>query len=173
MQGFPLDWHVCSLYVLCGGASLNGLAALTGKPARVFTPHVTLLRDRRAVNDAFITPVHWRVDECVMIHSEKGARRHRILGRNEGSFSRSAEGQASKGSAQRFYIVDFDPRPARYGRHITNGTIAHLRSLTSLRNAAFARAPPGRIYGDLRRPPLAIACRRRPAPTVSTVDLRP
>jgi 2'-5' RNA ligase len=72
-------------YVLLGDSGLNRLAAFRqmlgvamtknglrqwAKPD--FTPHVTLLYDRRQVEEQPIEPVSWTVREFVLIHSRHG-----------------------------------------------------------------------------------------------------
>lgn len=48
---------------------------------RTFTPHVTMLYDRREVPAHPIAPISWRVREFVLVHSVQGHGRHDILGR--------------------------------------------------------------------------------------------
>ncbi len=55
-----------------------GLAPLR-EPIR--TPHLTLLRDRRAPPEEFIDPVSWWVREFVLVDSPYGEGRHDVLGR--------------------------------------------------------------------------------------------
>jgi 2'-5' RNA ligase len=72
-------------FVLLGGDGLNGVkglrrmlgAAMTRKGLRQwvnagFTPHVTLLRDMRKVEEQPIEPICWTVSEFVLIHSDHG-----------------------------------------------------------------------------------------------------
>jgi len=54
-----------------------GLAPAPGS----FTPHLTLGYDDRAVAPQPITPLPWRADEFLLIHSLIGRRTHRVLGR--------------------------------------------------------------------------------------------
>ena len=55
-----------------------GLARLV---ERRFTPHVTLLYDRRNVALQDVPPITWRVREFVLVHSLLGRTEHRVLGR--------------------------------------------------------------------------------------------
>ena len=57
--------------------------ALDGQPrkARVFTPHVTLLRDSHRVPEQLIEPIEWTVREVVLVHSLIGRTEHRHLAR--------------------------------------------------------------------------------------------
>ncbi len=74
-----------------GAASLNtfrnGLAdamarAKVGrKMTAQFTPHVTLLYDRKCVEPLPIAPIRWTVREFVLLHSLLGQTRHIQLGR--------------------------------------------------------------------------------------------
>lgn len=41
-------------------------------PARAFTPHVTLLRDSRPIEDEFIEPIDWQVREMLLVQSMPG-----------------------------------------------------------------------------------------------------
>jgi 2'-5' RNA ligase len=54
---------------------------LDGRPrqARRFTPHMTLLRDSRLVDERPIEPIGWTVREFVLVHSLLGRTRHRHL----------------------------------------------------------------------------------------------
>jgi 2'-5' RNA ligase len=54
---------------------------LDGRPrqARRFTPHVTLLRDSRLVDERPIEPIGWTVREFVLVHSLLGQTTHRHL----------------------------------------------------------------------------------------------
>jgi 2'-5' RNA ligase len=75
--------------VLCGGDGVIGLEilqqrlsdGLDGRPrrARPFTPHVTLLRDSRLVDERPIEPIGWTVREFVLVHSLLGQTTHRHL----------------------------------------------------------------------------------------------
>ena len=57
--------------------------ALDGQPqpARRFTPHLTLLRDRYRVSERPIEPIEWTVREIVLVHSLLGRTEHRHLAR--------------------------------------------------------------------------------------------
>jgi len=44
-------------------------------------PHLTLLRDRAVMPEAFIDPIRWTVREFVLIHSLHGKGRHDVVGR--------------------------------------------------------------------------------------------
>ena len=81
-------------FVLCGDEGVAGLemlheqlkAALIGEGmahlASSFTPHVTLLRDRRFVPaHEIIPPIEWEVTEVVLVHSLLGRTTHRHLTR--------------------------------------------------------------------------------------------
>jgi 2'-5' RNA ligase len=72
-------------FVLLGGDGLNGIKELrrtlgvpmTKKGLRQwvnadFTPHITLLRDPRKVEEQPIVPICWTVSEFVLIHSNRG-----------------------------------------------------------------------------------------------------
>jgi 2'-5' RNA ligase len=78
-------------FVLLGGDGLNGVkelrrtlgVAMTRKGLRQkvnadFTPHITLLRDARKVEEQPIVPISWTVREFALIHSARG---HRHLAR--------------------------------------------------------------------------------------------
>lgn len=80
--------------VLAGGAGLDALrsfrcdlrarlvAARMGKHDRAgFTPHLTLLYDRRAVPERDVPPIGWRAREFCLIHSLVGQSRHVVVGR--------------------------------------------------------------------------------------------
>jgi len=77
--------------VLSGDDSAIGLEvlqqrlsdALDGRPrpARSFTPHLTLLRDRQRVAAHPIEPISWTVREVVLVHSLLGRTTHRHLAR--------------------------------------------------------------------------------------------
>jgi len=77
--------------VLSGDDSVIGLEilqqrlsdALDGRPrpARSFTPHMTLLRDRQQVAAHPIEPVSWTVREVVLVHSLLGRTTHRYVAR--------------------------------------------------------------------------------------------
>ena len=75
----------CHPFALLGGDGLNPLksfrqtlgAEMTKKGLRRwanagFTPHVTLLRDARQVEEHPIEPICWTVSEFVLIHSVRG-----------------------------------------------------------------------------------------------------
>jgi RNA 2',3'-cyclic 3'-phosphodiesterase len=78
-------------FVLRGDESLIGLEvlqqrvsdALDARPAvaRPFTPHVTLLRDGRRVEEHDIEPIEWKVKEVVLVHSLLGRTTHRHVAR--------------------------------------------------------------------------------------------
>jgi 2'-5' RNA ligase len=78
-------------FVLRGDDSTIGLEilqqrlsdALDGRPrpARPFTPHLTLLRDRHLVPEHDISPIEWEVREIVLVHSLLGRTVHRHLAR--------------------------------------------------------------------------------------------
>lgn len=55
-----------------------GLARLV---ERRFTPHVTLLYDRRNLALQDVPPIGWRVREFALVHSLLGRTEHRVLGR--------------------------------------------------------------------------------------------
>src|SRR5437899_7834620 len=75
--------------VLSGDESVIGLEilqqrlsdALDGRPrpARSFTPHMTLLRDSQRVAAHPIEPISWTVREVVLVHSLLGRTMHRQL----------------------------------------------------------------------------------------------
>jgi len=77
--------------VLSGADSVIGLEvlqqrlsdALDGRPrpARPFTPHVTLLRDGQRVDAHPIEPISWTVRDVVLVHSLLGRTTHRHLAR--------------------------------------------------------------------------------------------
>ena len=47
----------------------------------VFTPHVTLLRDRRLLPLKAVVPIEWTVTQFVLVHSLLGKTIHRPLAR--------------------------------------------------------------------------------------------
>ncbi len=51
----------------------------TPRPARRYTPHVTLLRDGRHVAPERVEPIAWTVREIVLVHSLVGQTAHRHL----------------------------------------------------------------------------------------------
>jgi RNA 2',3'-cyclic 3'-phosphodiesterase len=51
------------------------------RPARSFTPHVTLLRDGHRVPEQRIEPIEWTVREVVLVHSLLGRTAHHHLAR--------------------------------------------------------------------------------------------
>jgi 2'-5' RNA ligase len=51
------------------------------RPARRFTPHVTLLRDQHRVPEQPIELIEWTVRELVLVHSLLGSAPHRHLAR--------------------------------------------------------------------------------------------
>jgi 2'-5' RNA ligase len=75
--------------VLRGGDGVIGLEilqqrlsdVLDGRPrqARPFTPHVTLLRDSRRIDEHPVEPIGWTVREFVLVHSLLGQTTHRHL----------------------------------------------------------------------------------------------
>ena len=77
--------------VLRGDESLIGLEVLQQRvsdafdtrphAARAFTPHVTLLRDAKRVEEHDITPIEWTVKEVVLVHSLLGRTTHRHVAR--------------------------------------------------------------------------------------------
>ena len=78
-------------FVLRGDDSVIGLEVLqqrlsdaldgSPQPARPFTPHVTLLRDRHLVPEHDIEPIEWEVRDIVLVHSLLGRTTHRHLAR--------------------------------------------------------------------------------------------
>jgi len=78
-------------FVLCGDDSVIGLEVLqqrlsdaldgSPRPARPFTPHVTLLRDSLIVPEHPIEPIGWEVRDMVLVHSLLGRTTHRLLAR--------------------------------------------------------------------------------------------
>lgn len=56
-------------------------AGLARGAERRIEPHITLLRDRRAVPETLIPPVRWTVQDFRLIHSPRGEGRHDSLGR--------------------------------------------------------------------------------------------
>ena len=77
--------------VLSGDDSVIGLEVLQQRlsdvldgrprPARSFTPHLTLLRDSQRVAAHPIEPISWTVREVVLVHSLLGRTTHRHLAR--------------------------------------------------------------------------------------------
>jgi len=77
--------------VLTGDDSTVGMEVLqqrlsdslddTPRPARRYTPHVTLLRDGRHIEAEPVEPVAWTVREIVLVHSPIGQTTHRHLTR--------------------------------------------------------------------------------------------
>jgi 2'-5' RNA ligase len=57
--------------------------ARLGNIRKSFTPHMTLLYDRRAVAAEAIAPIRWRVESFVLVHSLQGLSRHHDLCRWE------------------------------------------------------------------------------------------
>jgi 2'-5' RNA ligase len=53
----------------------------SARPARPFTPHVTLLRDGHRVPEQRIEPIEWSVRELVLVHSLLGRTSHRHIAR--------------------------------------------------------------------------------------------
>jgi len=56
-------------------------AGLAARPEPEINPHMTLLRDAKAVPETFVAPVGWTAAEFVLILSLQGAARHEVLGR--------------------------------------------------------------------------------------------
>jgi RNA 2',3'-cyclic 3'-phosphodiesterase len=50
-------------------------------PAHPFTPHLTLLRDKRRIAEQNIEPIGWTASEVVLVHSLLGRTTHRHLAR--------------------------------------------------------------------------------------------
>jgi 2'-5' RNA ligase len=80
--------------VLCSRKTLAGLSAFQRKlraalkqagldnwPQPSFTPHVTLLYDRRGVPEQDVEPVSWTVNEFALVRSFHGLSRHEPLAR--------------------------------------------------------------------------------------------
>jgi len=78
--------------VLCGEEGVEGLkmtyeqlkTSLLVKGLRrrsAFTPHMTLLRDKRLVLKHRITPIAWQVAELVLVHSLLGQTTHKYVAR--------------------------------------------------------------------------------------------
>jgi 2'-5' RNA ligase len=78
--------------VLCGEDGVEGLKMtheqlkarllVKGMKRRSgFTPHMTLLRDKRLVLKHRITPITWQVTELVLVHSLLGQTTHRYVRR--------------------------------------------------------------------------------------------
>ncbi|MEJ0099600.1 MAG: 2'-5' RNA ligase family protein [Pseudomonadota bacterium] len=71
--------------VLCREGSCAPLVLLRhqlGVPdPQQFTPHVTLLYDRRMITLQEVAPISWRVIEVLLIRSYIGQTRHEVLGR--------------------------------------------------------------------------------------------
>ena len=82
------DNGACGLH---GEAGTMGLEVLhqrledafdgTPRPARAFTPSITLLRDSRRMEDEFIEPIHWQVCEMVLVQSTPGRSENQELAR--------------------------------------------------------------------------------------------
>ena len=78
-------------FVLCGDDGVIGLDVLhqrlsdeidwRPRPARRFTPHMTLLYDRQRIQEHAIEPISWTVREIVLIESLPGLTTYRILAR--------------------------------------------------------------------------------------------
>ncbi|MDI1262575.1 MAG: 2'-5' RNA ligase family protein [bacterium] len=76
-------------FVLCGDESTIGFEVLqqrlcdaldaSPRPARRFTPHLTLLRDDRHVPEQTIEPIGWTAREIVLVHSQLGRTSHRDI----------------------------------------------------------------------------------------------
>ena len=77
--------------VLTGDASTVGMEVLqqrlsdslddTPRPARRYTPHVTLLHDGRHIEAEPVEPIAWTVREVVLVHSLVGHTTHRHIAR--------------------------------------------------------------------------------------------
>ncbi|MCC8428029.1 2'-5' RNA ligase family protein [Reyranella aquatilis] len=77
--------------VLTGDDSTVGLEVLqqrlcdslddTPRPARRYTPHVTLLYDGRHIEAEPVEPIAWTVREVVLVHSRVGQTTHRHIAR--------------------------------------------------------------------------------------------
>ncbi len=52
-----------------------------GKGGRDFNPHVTLLYDQSNLPEEPVPPIHWTVNDIVLVHSEVGATKYHELGR--------------------------------------------------------------------------------------------
>ena len=94
LQSFGRPGGNQPLVLRCGdGAGAFGqlqkalLAALRandydGKAPAAYTPHITLLYDRRAVDETFLDdPIGWTVREFALVYSVHGEGRHMQLGR--------------------------------------------------------------------------------------------
>ena len=78
-------------FVMSGGDASIGLEVLnqrlsdaldaSPRPARRFTPHLTLLRDGRQIEEQPIEPIGWAAREVVLVHSLPGQTGHRHLAR--------------------------------------------------------------------------------------------
>lgn len=78
-------------FVLSGDESTIGLEVLqqrlsdaldpSPRPARRFTPHLTLLRDQRRVAEQPVERIGWTAREVVLVHSLLGQTTHRHLAR--------------------------------------------------------------------------------------------
>lgn len=78
-------------FVLCGDEGMIGLEVLqqrlsdaldaTPRPARRFTPHLTLLRDERRVDEQPVERIGWTAREIVLVHSLPGRTTHRHMAR--------------------------------------------------------------------------------------------
>jgi 2'-5' RNA ligase len=89
-----LNWHDNYAFVLVGDAGVGRLKAfhrllgaeLTRNGLRhwvhtLSTPHVTLLYDKRIVDEHPIEPVSWTVLEYMLVHSLRGQKKHNELAR--------------------------------------------------------------------------------------------
>lgn len=70
---------VHALYSAIHSAVADAGLARRSEPG--LTPHLTLLRDSRAIAEEYIAPIRWQVREFVLIDSRYGESRHEILGR--------------------------------------------------------------------------------------------
>lgn len=78
-------------FVLSGDETTIGLQVLhqrlgdaldpTPRPARRFTPHLTLLRDGKHIEERDVEPIGWTAREVVLVHSLIGQTTHRHVAR--------------------------------------------------------------------------------------------
>lgn len=52
-----------------------------GRTKSRYTPHITMLHDKRAIEDHAIEPVRWIVRDFLLVHSARGQGKHIPLGR--------------------------------------------------------------------------------------------
>jgi 2'-5' RNA ligase len=96
MPSFRIDFdRVLSFkngaFVLSGDETTIGLQVLhqrlgdaldpTPRPARRFTPHLTLLRDGKHIEERDVEPIGWTAREVVLVHSLIGQTTHRHVAR--------------------------------------------------------------------------------------------